>query len=135
MADSIAVVEQWIAAYNARDADAQAVHYAEDASNWQHAPGEPVAGQEKIRENLAAFYRAFPDSVIETEAMLSDAATVAWFWLARGTWLGPFAGREPNGNAFSLHGSTLFVVEVGHIVTQRAYWDRASWFRLLGIPV
>jgi steroid delta-isomerase-like uncharacterized protein len=134
MPDTLAIVDKWMAAYNAGDAAAQAALYAEDASNWQHAMGDPILGRAHIEETLAAFYRAFPDSIIETEAIFAEAGAVAWFWRARGTWRGPLGGLEPNGNAFLLHGSTWFTIEHGCIVSQRAYWDKSSWFRQLGIP-
>lgn len=129
------LVGKWIDGYNARDADAQAALYADDASNWQHALGEPVVGRDKIRDGLAAFYRAFPDSEITSEAMIADEGCAALFWRAGGTWRGPFAGREPNGKSYILHGSTLFVARSGRIAEQRAYWDRATLFRQLDIPL
>ncbi len=127
------IVAGWIDGYNARDAAAQAALYAEDAVNLQYALGDPMTGRDAIRASLEAFYTAFPDSRIETEALVEDGERVALFWKARGSWRGPFAGREPNGNSFALNGSTLFVVREGHIVEQHAYWDRASLFAQLGI--
>lgn len=129
------LVGQWIDGYDARDAAAQAALYAEDASNWQHALGEPVIGRDKIRAGLAAFYRAFPDSAITSEAMIEDEGRAALFWRAGGTWRGPFAGLEPNGKSYVLYGSTLFIARSGRIVEQRAYWDRATLFRQLDIPL
>jgi steroid delta-isomerase-like uncharacterized protein len=135
MSDSLEVIEQWIAAYNEQDAAAQAALYAENASSWQYAMPRAVVGHDEIEKSLAAFFIAFPDSHIDTEATFVDGELVAWFWQARGTWRGPFGDMQPNGKPFTLHGSTLFMIENGSIVSQRAYWDRASWFGQLGIPV
>lgn len=129
------IVERWAAAYNARDASAAAELYREDASNWQLALGDPAVGRAAIRDNLAAFFRAFPDSVIRTEELLTTESDAAWTWIASGTWSGPFAGREPNGKAYTLHGCTLFKIVGGRIGAQRAYWDRATWFRQLDIAL
>jgi steroid delta-isomerase-like uncharacterized protein len=135
MSDSLEVIEQWVEAYNNRDAEAQAALYAENASMWQYAMPHPVVGRDNIEKVFASFFLAFPDTHIDTEATFVDGELVAWFWLARGTWLGPFGDLQPNGKTYALHGSTLFLVENGSIVSQRAYWDRASWFQQLGIPV
>ncbi len=82
---------------------------------------------------LAAFFAAFPDSTIETEALIEDGEHAAWFWRSRGTFRGPFGGRRPNGKSYVLHGATLFTIRDGKILEQRAYWDRASLLTQLGM--
>ena len=129
------VVEAWATAYNARDAVAQGRLYAEDATNFQRALGQKVVGRVSIQDGLAKFFGAFPDSSIQTEALLEVGAKVAWFWVTRGTWTGVFAGLQPTGKSYTLSGSTLFEIRDGIIVQQDAYWDRATWFTQLGIPL
>jgi steroid delta-isomerase-like uncharacterized protein len=129
------VVEQWARAFNARDADAAAGLYDENASNWQLAIGGPVVGREGIRMGLRVFFQAFPDSAIQTEALIEAGNTAAWTWITSGTWQGVFAGLAPNGKAYTLHGCSLFEVVHERIMSQRAYWDRATWFRQLDIPL
>src|SRR5262245_12208613 len=99
MSDSLEVVEQWINAFNERDAAAVAALYAENASNWQHAMGDPVVGRDNIEKRLAAFFIAFPDSFIDADATFVDGELVAWFWQAHGTWRGPFGDLQPNGRS------------------------------------
>jgi limonene-1,2-epoxide hydrolase len=41
----------------------------------------------------------------------------------------------PNGKAFTLRGCGFFHVVDGKIKYQRGYWDRATWFKQLDIPV
>jgi steroid delta-isomerase-like uncharacterized protein len=129
------VVEQWAAAYNARDASAAADLYVEDASSWQLAAGDPVVGRDAIRAGLGAFFAAFPDSVIRTESLFEAGDAAAWTWIASGTWRGPLFGRQPNGKVYTLRGCTVFETTAGRIRTQQAYWDRATWFLQLGIPL
>jgi|WetSurMetagenome_2_1015567.scaffolds.fasta_scaffold508297_1 steroid delta-isomerase-like uncharacterized protein len=129
------VVEAWAAAYNVRNAVAQGNLYAEDATNFQRALGQKVVGRGDIQDGLAKFYVAFPDSCIQTETLLEVGTQVAWFWVARGTWTGTFAGLQPTGKPYTLSGSTLFMVRDGKIAQQDAYWDRATWFTQLGIPL
>ena len=54
------VVELWVAAFNACDAEAASV-YAIHAVNTQFAAGPPVVGREQIRAELRGFFLAFPD--------------------------------------------------------------------------
>jgi ketosteroid isomerase-like protein len=136
------VVEQWARAFNARDADAAAGLYDENASNWQLAIGGPVVGREDIRMGLRVFFQAFPDSAIRTEALIEAGNTAhgpgsravrgracspGWRRMARPT---PFTAA-PSSN----HGCSLFEVVHERIMSQRAYWDRATWFRQLDIPL
>jgi steroid delta-isomerase-like uncharacterized protein len=129
------VVDQWAAAYNACDAEAAADLYEDNASNWQLAIGSPVIGRDAIRKGFLAFFQAFPDSAIRTEALLEAGNIAVWTWVASGTWQGAFAGLPPNGKAYTLRGCSLFEVAGGRITSQRAYWDRATWFRQLDIPI
>ena len=52
-----------------------------------------------------------------------------------GTWRDEFAGLLPNGCSFTLQGCGFFHVGGGKIKLQRGYWDKASWFGQLGIPL
>jgi steroid delta-isomerase-like uncharacterized protein len=69
------------------------------------------------------------------EALIEAGNTAVWTWITSGTWRGAFAGLSPNGKAYTLHGCSLFEVADGRIKSQRAYWDRATWFRQLDIPL
>ncbi len=129
------VIYAWIAAFNARDGEAVAALYHDDAVNYQIAAGEPAQGIVAIRESVVGFFEAFPDSYTRLENMLVDHDRVAIEWSGGGTWRGPFAGRKPNGRAFTLQGCGFFHVINGKIKTQHGYWDRATWFKQLGIPV
>jgi|RhiMetdeSRZDD1v2_1073273.scaffolds.fasta_scaffold316472_4 steroid delta-isomerase-like uncharacterized protein len=54
------VIEAWVAAFNARDAAAAV------------AVGEPLVGHVAIFADLAAFFRAFPDTVTHIENLFQD---------------------------------------------------------------
>jgi ketosteroid isomerase-like protein len=66
------VIEAWGAAFNARDAAAAVALYHEDAINEQVAVGEPLVGHVAIFADLAAFFRACPDTVTHIEHLLQD---------------------------------------------------------------
>ena len=127
------VVEQWVAAFNARDAHAAAALYHEDATNWQVAAGDPAVGRQTILGDLVSFFRAFPDSFTQVENLFEDGEWAMLEWFGGGTWRGEFAGSSPNGKSFTLRGCGFFHVVDGKITFQRGYWDRATWFGQLGI--
>lgn len=129
------VLTEWAAAFNKRDAAAAAALYHEDASNFQVAMGEPVRGRDAILAGLVEFFRAFPDSYTRVEQILEDGEWAIIEWEGGGTFLGEFAGHAPTGRSFTLRGCGFFQVVAGRIVFQRGYWDRATWFGQIGIPL
>ena len=129
------VVAAWVEAFNRRDAHAAAALYHEDAVNWQIAAGEPAVGRPAIVDGLLAFFQAFPDNYTHVESLYQDGEWAILEWSGGGTWRGEFAGLPPNGRAFRLRGCGFFHVVAGQIKLQRGYWDKATWFGQLGIPL
>lgn len=129
------VLLAWVKAFNDRDADALIPLYHPEAVNHQVAAGDPAIGRDAIIRDARNFFAAFPDSYTKVEAMYQDGIVVALEWSGGATWLGEFAGHEPNGKTFTIRGCGFFRVASWQIVHQRGYWDRAGWFLQLGIPV
>jgi steroid delta-isomerase-like uncharacterized protein len=129
------VVQAWIAAFNQRDAHAATALYHEDATNMQVAAGAPVVGKQAVLADFLVFFRAFPDTFTRVENLFEDGEWAILEWTGGGTWRGEFAGSAPNGKAFTLRGCGFFHVVEGAIRFQRGYWDKASWFSQLGIPL
>jgi steroid delta-isomerase-like uncharacterized protein len=129
------VIEEWVTAFNARDAARAAALYRDDATNWQVAAGPPIVGNHAIKQDLTEFFLAFPDSVTNIENLFEDGQWAILEWSGGATWQGEFAGMAPNGRAFTLQGCGFFHVVDGKIKYQRGYWDRATWFKQLRIPV
>ncbi len=129
------VITEWVATFNARDATRAAALYHEDATNWQVAAGPPIVGRAKIQEDLAAFFAAFPDSFTQVENLFEAGEWAVLEWSGGATWRGEFAGLPPNGRTFTLRGCGFFHLVDGKIKYQRGYWDRATWFKQLDIPV
>jgi SnoaL-like polyketide cyclase len=55
--------------------------------------------------------------------------------VGRGTWRGELDGQPANGRVFTLRGSGFFHGVQGKIRFQRGYWDKATWFGQLGLPI
>jgi ketosteroid isomerase-like protein len=85
------VVQEWVAAYNQRDARAAAELYHEDAMNFQVALGAPSVGRHTILDDLLSFFHAFPDNFTHVENLFEDGewAMLEWFGAGRVRWDGP----------------------------------------------
>src|SRR5829696_1277910 len=129
------VVQEWAAAYNQRDARAAAELYHEDATNFQVALGTPSVDKQTILGDLISFFGAFPDNLTHVENLFEDGEWAILEWSGGGTWRGEFAGMPANGRSFRIRGCGCFHVVAGQIKLQRGYWDKATWFGQLGIPL
>jgi len=129
------VVTLWAAAFNRHDAAAAAALYHDDATNIQVPWGEPVRGRQAMLDALTAILRAFPDSYTQVEHIFEDGEWAIMEWSFGGTFHGEFAGQAPTGRSFTLRGCEFFHVTDGKIRVQRGYWDKATWFSQLGLPV
>ena len=107
----------WVAAFNARDADALAAMYAPDAVNHQVVEA-PVQGREALRAMFADGFAA-ADMVCLVENVFEDGPWAILEW------------RDPLG----LRGCGFFRVEDGLIAFQRGSWDRPTFLRQHGPPL
>jgi steroid delta-isomerase-like uncharacterized protein len=128
-------VTEWAASFDRRDAAGAAALYHEDAINIQVAEREPVRGRQAILNSFISFFRAFPDSYTRVEHIFEDGEWAVIEWSGGGTMRGEFAGHSPTGRSFTLRGCGFFNVVNGTIRFQRGYWDRATWFGQLGLPL
>lgn len=130
------VIKAWVLAFNARDAEAAASLYHEDAENIQIALGVPLKGRAAILEDLQKFFLHTPDSVTRIENLFQEGDWVMLEWSGGGTFY-PAAdkGDLTNGKPYKLQGCGFFHVLDGKIRFQRGYWDKATWFEQVGIPV
>lgn len=132
--DAKAVLSQWIDAFNRKDVDWIASLYHEDAVNWQVAD-QPVTGRAAIREMLAQFFAAFPDSYSRVENLMGDGEWAAWEWIGGGTFLHAVGPIPATGKKYELRGCGFFRIAAGQIVLQRGYWDKQTWLGQLGVPL
>ena len=112
-----AVLEKWIALFNAADVDGLTALYSEDAINHQVAL-EPVVGREAIRAMLVREFAA-AEMVCVPEAIHEARDVVALEW------------KDPKG----LRGCGFFTIKNGLITHQRGYWDKLSFLRLHNLPL
>lgn len=129
------VLQIWVNALNAHDDREAAALYHDDATNIQVAADAPLHGKQAIFENFVEFFHAFPDSYTHIENLFEDGEWAILEWTGGGTFLVGFAGMPPSGKTFTTCGCGFFQIADGKICFQRGYWDKASWFGQIGIPV
>lgn len=112
-----ALIEQWVALFNAGDADAIAALYHGDAVNHQ-VTRDPVEGRDAIRAMFAREFAA-AEMVCIPEAIHEAGEVIALEW------------RDPLG----LRGCGFFTIREGKIAFQRGYWDKLSFLKLHGLPI
>lgn len=134
--DALAVVDGYLAAWNAHDGAAAAAILAEDASYFDASVGTPVSGREAAKTQVIdAFLNAAPDAVWARDGdPVVAGGSVAFEWTFSGTNSGDWAdGTKATGKAFSFHGMSMFRVEGDKIVTQADYYDALGFYKQLGL--
>lgn len=111
------VVQLWVAAFNAGDADAITALYHADAVNHQVA-NAPVTGRAAIRQMFTEEFSA-AKMVCITENLFEDGQWAILEW------------RDPLG----LRGCGFFQVVNEKILFQRGYWDKLSFLKQHGLPI
>lgn len=111
------VLENWINAFNAADAEAIANLYAADAINHQVA-NDPVVGRIAIRQMFLTEF-ATVKMICIPENIFTDGNWVILEW------------KDPNG----LRGCGFFQISDDKIVFQRGYWDKLSFLKLHNLPI
>ncbi len=111
------IVQLWVDAFNAGDAEAISALYHDEAVNHQVA-NEPVSGRAAIREMFAEEFAA-AKMVCIVEHIFEDGQWAILEW------------RDPLG----LRGCGFFQVINEKILFQRGYWDKLSFLRQHGLPI
>jgi steroid delta-isomerase-like uncharacterized protein len=131
-------LDEAVAAFNAHDAGRFAACYAPDAIVYDPQYPEPLRGRGAIEQDMADFYRAFPDVTNRLETTLEDGEMVAARFSISGTHSGPLAlptGEVPaTGRRVTFEGAVFSRYNgQGLIVEERRYYDVAGQAAQLGI--
>ena len=109
--------------------------YDDHAVNIQHPLDREVHGKAALRSIYERTFASFPDITLRLEALIADNAKAVIQWEFSGTMLGEFGGYQPTGRQFQLRGCEILRFSDRKVVEQFGYWDRASMFRQLGLPI
>lgn len=135
-AEPVSVVQAYMAAWNAHDAQKAASYFADNVQYYDASVGTPQIGRDAARINvIEAFLNAAPDATWEmTGTPVVGANAVAFEWVFAGTNTGAWAdGTAATGKAFSFHGLSLIRLEDGKIVYQGDYYDALGFYKQLGL--
>ena len=108
--------------YDELDAAALAADYAEDAIIESRIGGVHT-GPPAVEHTLRAFFAAFLDCTIKTEALLIDGDRVAQALAVAGTHIGEFMGLPPTRKSFRFHAVILYELRNRKIVHERRIYD------------
>lgn len=131
-----AVVEDYVAAWNAHDSGKAAAHFAEDVVYYDASVGKPAKGKEIAKTGVIDnFLNAVPDAVWKMKGdPVAQDDQVAFEWEFSGTNTGDWAdGTKATGKKFVFPGMSMFSVKDGKITSQSDYYDALSFYRQLGL--
>lgn len=129
------VIQTWVEALNAHNADAVAALYHDDAINIQVAIGTPIEGKNAIHRDFVNFFASTPDTYTHIENLFEDGEWAILEWSGGGTFMGDDEESGTKGKKYTLSGCGFFRVIDGKIRFQRGYWDKLTWFRQVGLPL
>ncbi|OKH44342.1 polyketide cyclase [Calothrix sp. HK-06] len=129
------IICAWVDALNAHDASAAAAFYHDDAVNIQVAIGTPLEGKSAIHADFVNFFRSTPDTYTHIENLFEDGEWAILEWTGGGTFVGNEAKSIAQGKKYTLRGCGFFHIVDEKIRFQRGYWDKASWFKQVGLPI
>jgi uncharacterized protein (TIGR02246 family) len=118
----LALVERRHAAWTAHDAAALAATHAEDGSAVS-----PLGGAQEGRAEIEGVYRrlfsAFPDIVLQQDALVIDGDRVVQVARLSGTHAGDFFGLAPTGRRMEFQAALVMTVAGGFVVVERRIYD------------
>ncbi|HMV44020.1 MAG TPA: ester cyclase [Leptospiraceae bacterium] len=129
------IIHQWIEAYNSHNPEQASSLYDLNVINTQFPWGKSVQGKDAMRNTYINIFKAFPDIHIQAENILETKDWAIVEWRFSGTMKGDFAGHPPNHNVFDMNGCEMFQIANGKIIIQHGYWDKATMFTQLKIPL
>ncbi|TWC29614.1 steroid delta-isomerase-like uncharacterized protein/uncharacterized protein (TIGR02246 family) [Pseudomonas sp. SJZ079] len=133
--DAKAIVDGYMAAWNAHDADKAASFLAEDAVYFDATVGTPQNGKAAARDNvIKVFINAVPDLIWKmTSAPIVSPDGIAFQWVFSGTNSRAWGVDTPaTGKPLSFEGVSFVRIKDGKIVYQGDYYDALGFNKQLG---
>jgi steroid delta-isomerase-like uncharacterized protein len=131
-----AVVQAYLAAWNAHDSAKAAGFFADNVVYYDASVGKPIEGRDAAKTGVIDnFLTAVPDAVWTMKgAPVVQGDRVAFEWEFAGNSTGPWGdGTAATGKHFSFTGASVFSVKDGKIITQSDYYDALGFYKQLGL--
>ena len=131
-----AVVQAYLAAWNAHDSAKAAGFFADNVVYYDASVGKPIEGRDAAKTGVIDnFLTAVPDAVwtMKGEPVV-QGDRVAFEWEFAGTNTGPWGdGTAATGKHFSFTGASVFSIKDGKIAAQSDYYDALGFYKQLGL--
>lgn len=121
-----AVIERYLAAANAGDADAAAGLFADDAIYRDKTFDFEIRGASKVRGMLEGAFRMLRPVTRTVNMQVYEGPQAAIEWQASGTHSGSVMGMPATNRPMTIRGVSLITVRNGKIVSVTDYMDRAG---------
>lgn len=129
------VIADYMAAWNAHDAERAASFFAEDGVYLDASVGTPQTGRQAALDNvIRVFLNAVPDAVWEQRGEpIASADGIAFEWRFHGTNSGDWSAEtKATGKPLDFSGVSFVRLRDGHIVYQGDYYDAATLNKQMG---
>jgi steroid delta-isomerase-like uncharacterized protein len=125
---------EYLAAWNARDAERIASFFTDDAVYDDRGAGVVARGRDQIRAHASRVHTAFPDLRFELVRAAHGEDFSAGEWRSRMTHNGSFDGLAPTGRLVESSGVDVATLDADErIVHLVSYYDGAEIMRALGL--
>lgn len=130
----MATLDTFIAAWNARDAEAVAACYLPDGVREQSAyPPARIEGHAALTDHVQEIMTAWPDCTLETRPERADGHHLTLEWTFRGTQQADYGPLPGTGQLVELRGVSVMALEGDLIREERVYWDTATLMAAAGV--
>ncbi|HSC82295.1 MAG TPA: nuclear transport factor 2 family protein [Pseudomonas sp.] len=132
---SKSVIDDYMAAWNAHDAEKAASYFAEDGEYFDATVGTPQKGRIAARDNvIKVFLSAVPDAKWEmTSEPIVNADGIAFQWKFSGHNTGAWSAETPaTGKPLAFEGVSFMRIKDGKITYQGDYYDALGFNKQLG---
>lgn len=129
-------LEEFVAAWNARDAQAVAAEFTPGGVRHQFAlPEVRLEGREAIVQGVAAIVHAAPDCALQVRSHTAGHdGRVTVEWTFTGSLQNDLPGLPANGAAFVLPGVSVYTFAPdGGITQENVYWDSGTLLAAAGL--
>jgi uncharacterized protein (TIGR02246 family) len=120
--------ERYTAAWCSQDPSRVAEFFAENGSLTING-GTPSVGRAAIAEAARSFMTAYPDMVVEMNALEYQRGKYRYRWTFTGTHTGPGG----TGRKVRIGGFEEWTIADGLIAASQGHYDQADWDRQLGM--
>jgi steroid delta-isomerase-like uncharacterized protein len=92
-----------------------------------------VRGRAAIENSYAGLFRAFPDSTIDSQALIIDGDHVVQLFKWHATHANEMFGLPATGRQFTIHGALVYLFGNGHIQHERRIYDFTGLLVQIGV--